>query len=88
MIRISEWLWKHRLLLVVYATCVFYFDLFVLLSHPLWSVNTQIIFLNGTTLPVWVGGFLWYLKTGFKDIYEKGEDVMDCDIKKLKKDLR
>ena len=61
-----DWLWNHRLLLVVYAMCVFYFDLFVLLSHPLWSVNTQIIFLNGTTLPVWVGGFLWFLKTYLK----------------------
>ena len=75
MSRMFEWLWKHRLLLVVYAMCVFYFDLFALLSHPLWNVNTQIIFLNGTTLPVWVGGFLWYLKTGFKDLFEKGDEI-------------
>lgn len=59
-------LWKWRVLLLAYAISVPYVLIAVIPLET--SLSDLIIPLNILFVPVWVGMFLWYQKTEFRDL--------------------
>ena len=68
-------LWKRRTQLLV-GYVVISFSVALHFTPPETPLNELIAPLNIVFIPVWAGLFVWYLKTGFRDLF-KGEEEKD-----------
>ena len=67
--KIIDKLWKGRmLLLMVYIIAAFCGAVTIIPSKT--PLSELAIPLNIIFIPIWVGLFIWYHKTGFRDLFE------------------
>lgn len=78
--KILDKLWKWRVLLLV-GYVVISFSVALHFAPTETPLSEIIASLNIVFIPVWVGLFVWYLKTGFRDVF-MGEEKNGEKIQK------